>query len=260
MDPYLEAPSIWPDVHSRLLFAICDQLQPALSPRYSAIITPYVTYEAIDIAPTRYAVPDVGIIEQARASGTEAATAVLIAPLAGTAAMDIPTRYGRIEIRTVGDETLVTVIELLSPANKRPGPEHADAYERKRQEIFQSTAHLVEIDLLRGGRRPALLTPLPPLPYFIFVSRAERRPHIEIWPVALQAPVPPVPIPLRRPDPDARLDLTAALDRVYQSARYDLRIDYGQPPPPPDLPAETATWLDLQLRAAGKRSADLGDG
>src|SRR3712207_6918114 len=51
--------------------------------------------------------------------------------------------------------------ELLSPVNKRPGAEGADAYDRKRREILRSEAHLLEVDLLRGGRRPALMTSLP---------------------------------------------------------------------------------------------------
>ena len=68
-------------------------------------------------------------------------------------------------------------------------------------------------------------------------------------------PIPIVPIPLRRPDPDIPLDLTAALARIYANARYDLRIDYRQPPPPPELPAEDAAWLDAHLRARGLRPA-----
>jgi hypothetical protein len=41
-----------------------------------------------------------------------------------------------IEIRTVNNRELVTAIALLSPANKRPRLDGADAYEKKRQEIF----------------------------------------------------------------------------------------------------------------------------
>lgn len=220
MDPYLEAPLLWPDVHSSLALAIREQIQPALSPRYAAVITPYVTFETIELAPLRAVVP---------------------------------TRYARIEIRTVGTETLVTVIELLSPVNKRPGSDRVDAYERKRRELFRSEAHLLEIDLLRNGRRPALLTPLPDAPYFIFLSRAEHRPQIEIWPLLLQEPFPVVPVPLRYPDPDVPLDLTLALRRSYVSARYDLRIDYDQAPPLPPLSAEDNTWLDAHLRGQSLR-------
>ncbi|MDZ4717845.1 MAG: DUF4058 family protein [Roseiflexaceae bacterium] len=253
MDPYLEAPSLWPDVHNRLAFAICDQLQPQIGPRYIAAIVPYATFETIDIAPARKIVPDIGILERDRPSSLPAGVAIADAPFTTTIALDFPTRYASIEIRAVGDETLVTAIEILSPVNKRPGAEGADAYERKRREIFRSEAHLIEIDLLRAGKRPTFRTTLPDYPYFIFLSRSERRPVIDIWPLPLADAIPAVPVPLLRPDPDARLELSAALLYAYKSARYDLRIDYRVAPPPPDLIDADAAWLDERLHACGAR-------
>lgn len=255
MDPYLEAPALWPDAHHRLISSISDQIQPLLSPGYIAAIEPYVAMETIEIMPARRLVPDVAVIERERIGGGGVATAIAPAPMTGTVAIEYPTRYHRIEIRTVGDGTLVTAIEILSPVNKRPGADAADAYDRKRREILNSDAHLLEIDLLRGGRRPALLEPLPDEPYFIFLSRAERRPVIEIWPLPLREPIPVVPIPLQWPDPDIPLDLNKAIAQAYRNARYDLRIDYRQPPPPPELPTAEATWLDDLLRARGLRPA-----
>lgn len=251
MDPYLEAPAFWPDVHNSLSFALREQLQPLLSPRYTAVLTPYIAYEVIDIAATRTVVPDVGVLERDGEPHQRAATAIAAAPLTGL--LDVPTRYHRIELRTVGDETLVTVIELLSPANKRPGVAATDAYERKRHDVLQSDVHLLEIDLLRGGRRPSLVTPLPPNPYFIILSRMENRPYVEIWPLSLRETIPIVPVPLRQGDADVPLDLTQALQRIYASARYDLRIDYRADPPAPALPPEDAEWLAKHLHAAGVR-------
>jgi hypothetical protein len=124
-------------------------------------------------------------------------------------------------VRTVADNVLVTAIELLPPANKRPGPDGADAYEKKRQELFKSTAHLLEIDLLRGGQRPRLIGKLPPAPYYVFLSRVQRRPDVSTWPISLREPIPVVPVPLSAPDPDVPLDLGAALRQIYHNARYD---------------------------------------
>ncbi len=201
----------------------------------------------------RLAVPDVGIVERDAPSTPAATIALASAPLTGTAAMEVPTRYARVEIRTVDDETLITAIELLSPVNKRPGADGADAYERKRQEVFRSAAHLLEIDLLRAGRRPQLLTPLPDTPYFIFLSRAERRPQIDIWPLTLRDPIPAVPVPLGRSDPDIALEVGSAIHLIYTSARYERRIDYRSAPPPPLLSPDDAAWLDAHLRAVGIR-------
>lgn len=254
MDPYLEDPTLWPDVHTSLSFAIRDQVQPLLGQQYSAVIIPYVAMETLAIASNRF-IPDVGIVERETITPVRSsATAIAPAPLVGTVTTSLPTRYHRLEIRTVVDDLLVTAIEILSPVNKRPGIDAADAYERKRREIFQSNVHLMEIDLLRGGRRPEIVQPLPHDPYFIFLSRAERRPVIEIWPVRLDNPIPVVPIPLRYPDADIPLDLNAALALIYRSARYDFRINYRQPPPAPELAPEELAWAETLLRERGLRS------
>ena len=34
MDPWLEHPAIWPDVHNRLITSIADELVPRLTPKY----------------------------------------------------------------------------------------------------------------------------------------------------------------------------------------------------------------------------------
>jgi hypothetical protein len=165
MDPYLEAPSLWPDVHHRLISTIGDQIQAKLTPSYRAVITPYAVFESIEIAPVRRVVPDVAVVEREPLGlGGGAAAAVEAAPLTLPAVMTVSVEYARIEIRTVRDQVLVTAIELLSPANKRPGLDGADAYEKKRQELFSSMAHLLEIDLLRAGTRPQVARTLLYLP------------------------------------------------------------------------------------------------
>lgn len=232
------------------------QLQAQIVPRYIAQITPYIALEQVEIAvPRRAIVPDVSVYERDAPGVADMAAVIDVPPLTGTAVMEVPTRYARIEIRSVNDETLVTTLELLSPVNKRPGIDGADAYEKKRQELFMSFVHLLEIDLLRGGKRPYLSRPdpLPDAPYFVFLCRAERYPEIAIWPCALQKPLPTVPVPLRHPDPDVALNLTQIVQQVYRNARYDLQVDYRTALPPPDLNPDDATWLDAHLREKGLR-------
>ncbi|GAB4108795.1 MAG: DUF4058 family protein [Roseiflexaceae bacterium] len=251
MDPYLEAPGNWPDVHHTLITTISDQLQANCPPGYRAALTIWPALEYVEFPPRRNA-------PRATAEHALSSAGDLMlepAPLVLPALLVVPVEYAQIEIRTTGDRTLVTAIELLSPANKCPGADGADAYERKRQEIFASDAHLLEIDLLRAGRRPRLARPLPEAPYFIFLSRVQRRPQIEIWPLSLRLPIKPVPVPLRHPDPPVALDLGAAIHDAYRRARYDQEIDYRAPPPPPDLAPDDAAWLDAFLREAGRRNA-----
>ncbi|MBM3225674.1 MAG: DUF4058 family protein [Candidatus Tectomicrobia bacterium] len=126
---------------------------------------------------------------------------------------------------------------------------------RTRRALLDSTAHLLEIDLLRAGERPTMAEELPEGLYCIILSRVERRPIAEVWPLRLQEAIPLLPVPLLPPDPDVPLDLGAALAIIYERSGYDLRIDYTQPPPAPALPAREATWLDRHLRAAGLRAS-----
>lgn len=253
MDPYLEAPGLWPDVHNALALGLRSQIQRQISPRYAAVLVPYTAFETIDITTVRAIVPDVGVIEREAEPQQQQHVAIAPAPLTGISTMDLPTRYVRIEIRTLTDEALVTAIEILSPVNKRAGSDGAEAYDRKRRELLRSDAHVLEIDLLRAGRRPSLETPLPPAPYFVFLSRAGQRPRVEIWPLTLREPIPLLPVPLRQPDPDVAIDIGRALHEAYSDARYDLRIDYSQDPPPPALASEDAVWLDAHLQAYGLR-------
>jgi hypothetical protein len=256
MDPYLELPSLWPDVHASLIGTIRDQLQQQIVPKYFAQITPYVALEQLSIeAPRRSLVPNVAIYERDMPHGSTLVAVAHAPPLVGVALMEVPTRYARIEIRALSDERLVTVIEVLSPVNKRPGPDGADGYEKKRQELMNNGIHLLELDLLRAGRRPLLGRPekLPPQPYFAFLSRVERWPEIAIWPCSLQKPLPNLPVPLRAPDPDAVLALTPVMQQIYRNARYDLRVDYRAEPPAPELLPEEAAWLDAHLRERGLR-------
>jgi hypothetical protein len=148
-----------------------------------------------------------------------------------------------VEVRDRRNRQLVTLIELLSPTNKRPGGDR-DQYLAKRNEILASGAHFVEIDLLRGGRRPPL-EDMPACDYCVLVSRYEERPRVGLWPLRLCDRLPVIPIPLREPDPDARLDLQQVLHDIYDKAHYQTYIYDGFPDPP--LPPEDDRWVQELL-------------
>jgi hypothetical protein len=209
-----------------------------------------VTYEAVTIEETRLAKPDVSVLKVSDRPRDAGGVAILPAPMTGLITLDVPVKEQSIEIREVGTGALVTAIEVLSPVNKRRGHEAYETYRRKRRDLLRTSIHLMEIDLLRSGERPPLITDLPDTPYFVFLSRGDRRPKVEIWPLKLQDAIPVLPVPLRAPDPDIPLDLCLAVRRIYDKAAYDLRIDYRQPPPKPDLSPEDAEWLRKQLQAS----------
>jgi Protein of unknown function (DUF4058) len=102
---------------------------------------------------------------------------------------------------------------------------------------------LLEIDLLRGGERPPLERPVPSAAYYVVLSRAERRPRVDVWPIQLWDRLPVLPVPLLEPDPDVALDLGAAVASVYERGAYTQQIDYRQSAPPPPLTNAEAEWL-----------------
>jgi hypothetical protein len=87
----------------------------------------------------------------------------------------------------------------------------------------------------------------------VFLSRAQRRQDVEVWPIPLASPLPEVSVPLLAGDADVLLDLQQALTTVYDILGYNELIDYRQPPPGPLSAAEVA-WVSEQLRRAGGRT------
>ncbi len=250
MDPYLEGPR-WTGFHHVLCAEIARQLTPLLAPKYVArTVERFVMDMSDNIVITRSdTYPDVGVYDTGRGrTQQELATKLIKTPLQMVTVMPMRVPHVSIEIRDVADQTLVTAIEMLSPTNKRG--EGYTEYLDKRGRILTSGTHLLEIDLLRIGQRVPMQQALPPAPYFIFLSRVERRPVVDVWPIQLQEPLPTVPVPLLTGDPDVLLDLQLALNSTYDAYRYDLSIDYARPPEV-GLTGEDAAWANERLRAAG---------
>jgi hypothetical protein len=156
-----------------------------------------------------------------------------------------------LEIRDRRNRRVITVLELLSPANKTPGADHDD-YLAKRRQVLAGQTHLVEIDLRRGGRRPSP-PELPACDYYALVSRYEDRPRVGFWPIGLRDPLPNLPVPLAENDPPVHLNLKAVLDRTYDLADYGKYI-YQETPEPP-LSADHEAWaLAIAVGTAGQHA------
>jgi hypothetical protein len=249
MDPYLEG-GYWPDFHHDLATEIKRQLLPRLQPRYYAATSTYFlvdTGEDVEISQGVY--PDVGVTEVA-SEGLGRSTAIAEPPVRARLVLPHPMPHSQVEIRDLQDHRLVTAIEFLSPTNKRGLGRKQ--YLRKRLQILHSTAHLLELDLLRQGRRLPWSGKPPAASYYLYLSRADKRQDIGIWPIDLAAPLPVVPVPLLHPDPDVPLDLQQAVAAVYDASHYELLLNYGAEPDVP-LPAAQANWADRLLREKGLR-------
>jgi hypothetical protein len=267
MDPYLESPLHWRDVHHRLAVEISRRLSSRLAPRYVARLETRLVAFSPDEEEISILYPDVEVTrKQLRdlaiktyEAGTDSAdidpASADIDLASGDAVSPLPlflrvitpeqVELITVEIRDAAQGRLVTAIEILSPVNKRPG-KGLEEYRAKRETVLLAHAHLLEIDLLRKGTRPPRLIGLPQSDYFIFLTRAERRNVTETWPLSVRDPLPVVPVPLLPGDDDVSLNLNHALHTIYDEARYDLSIDYSQPPIPP-LSEEDAAWAQALL-------------
>jgi hypothetical protein len=197
MNPYLEHPELWHQVHNRLIVGIADAIAEQVAPKYFVSIEQRI-YQIIHTIKERY-----------------------------------------LEVREVATKELITVIEVLSPTNKRS--EGRSLYETKRIKILTSMTNLVEIDLLRSGK-PMMVQGASPSQYRILVSRSSDRPNADLFAFDLQEEIPDFPVPLRGEMPEPIVSLQTVLNETYQRGRLDLLIDYTTDPVP-GLKAHDRQWM-----------------
>ena len=269
MDPYLERPSIWPGFHALLISATAMSLGPRLAPRYYVAVEER-TYIAFMEPSTFIGRPDMAVMGMPTMGLPMTPTAYPLgrpyplpaAPIGGppvavlerpvTVTLPVPeqVRERYLEVRDTATHKVITVVEILSPANKQPG-EGRRQYERKSRQVADSLTTLVEIDLLCGGE-PLPMGRIPASHYRILVSRGWERPQARLYPFNLDEPIPEIPIPLCEGEAEPGLNLGDLLAQVYDQVRYDLRIDYTTEPEPP-LDSDVAAWANSLLSQAGRR-------
>lgn len=234
MDPYLEL-QVWQDFHTRMITVLSERLISEIQPRYFILVEHRIYVEGVDGDGDSVRVADIPLLSgdafaaPALSSSSERVAVAVECMLS----MPTPRKEARLAIYDHETGEVVTVIELLSPSNKRRHGDGRREYLAKRQEFFEKTFNLVELDLLRGGARLPLVGSLPPGDFYTIISRANRRPRCEVYAWTLRDKLPPIPIPLKRGDADAFVPLQDVFDTVYQRARYDLSVKYDAPLEPP---------------------------
>lgn len=249
MDPYLEDREHWRSFHHLLADEIMAQLNGILSERYYADVEVRTTLEEVSILTEHTVFPDTGVLEVTpHAAVVAVMTAVPAAPIQRVAMPLEQIQLRAVRVYTTDTRKLVTSIEILSPINKRG--EGLEIYRLKRNRLLRANVHMIEIDLLRSGQRPGWEVDDPPIDtdYILLVNRVQidHDRISDIWPVALNLPLPPLPVPLLDPDPDIVLELGRAVSSIYERAAYARRIDYTRPVPPPELRTHIAVWLTTQ--------------
>ncbi|WP_165071755.1 DUF4058 family protein [Paludisphaera rhizosphaerae] len=239
MNPWLEHPLVWHGFHHLYLSRLCRQIASQISPRYVVDVDDNVYINNEDEERVGWFRPDLGVRrtdEQRPACGT--AVAQIEAPVYLELPRENEERLPYLRITDADGQYLVTVVELLSPTNKRPG-DNRTSYLNKRRTILAADVNLVEIDFLRA-HPPMPTSARPPCAYSVLVVRAERQSRAGFWPIGLRDPLPIIPIPLKSEDVPARVDLRAALDEAYEDAAYQYRL-YKRDPEPP-LSPEDDVW------------------
>jgi Protein of unknown function (DUF4058) len=262
MDPWLESPGVFPDLHSSFatdLRAALTKVLPA--PFFAAISMRFYMEES-----GRRTEPDVDLLTRSSGSAIESSsggTATATRPRACVfekPALPWPDEEiteSFVEVRTTGDgERLITSIEILSPTNKTRGANGRGLYLAKQQEMRMQGVNLVEIDLLRAGAH-ATAAPLVemrrrigPYDYHVCVVRADRGKSRFVTPIRLAAVLPSIDIPLTQEVNPVSVELQPVLTQCYDEAGYARRVHYDRACEPPLTPEQSA-WAEGVLREKG---------
>jgi hypothetical protein len=263
MDPWLEHPDLWPDVHNSLITAIRDELMPMVLPRYVVRVesrTTVLTGLDVDllyrpdlaVRAAHLSVPTsdrgVAVLERSQAKPHE-----VIVPLIEED--EIEETF--LTIQELPDRKLVTAIEVLSPTNKKTRDARAE-YLGKRRSLIRSGINFVEIDLLRSGEPMPVRNSPPRGDYRILVCRPRVRRTSDLYGFSYTMPIPDIPIPLLPGDAEPSLKLNEVLHSLMGRARYDLSIDYLQSPDPPLRP-EDESWLAAIIAQAKSQSPEASE-
>jgi hypothetical protein len=215
MDPYLEDERLWAGFHHQLVTCLYQIVLPGLVDRYRARVAQrhYTTEQPLFTS----------IIREEH-------------------------HEEYVEIRQRSDGRLVTLVDVVSPANKIT-ESGRQAYLEKRTEGKNTGANLVEIDLVLQGQ-PMLdysREGLPDWDYAVTVTRATQKDRFEIYTATLQKRLPRFRLPLAHDDRDMVVDLHTTFTRSYDQGSFGGKIDY-QRDPVTALTAEDRKWLDEFLK------------
>jgi hypothetical protein len=256
MDPYLE--TRWEGVHQTLTVYARDAIQPQLPEDLWALAQDRVYVES-EGERIRHIVPDAHVSRIYPPPKPQVAAlregAVAVAEPVVFEVQEPLVTESYISIQEPKGGKVITVIEFLSIANKSGGVGEAK-YLEEQAEVLRSDASLVELDLVRAGRR-VLALPHYEIPaeyrgdYLACISPGWKRNRRELYPMPLRQRLPILPIPLRPDESRVQLDLQSLVDQAYRAGRYD-RLNYREALETP-LPPEDAAWVEALLKAAGRR-------
>jgi hypothetical protein len=258
MDPYLEHPSYFHGLHNEVIVYMQEAIQPKLPPEYWARMGRRVWVEFAE----RHVEPDVFVTVSKRfgisVPDPGGGVATLDPPFAKPVIVSVPPipddeyreSFLEIYVRDEGERRLVTVVEVLSPANKKQGKKGRDLYLQKQHELLERNVHLVEIDLLRGGMHTTAVpeegaqSMAGPYDYHVCIHQFDRPREFLVYPIRITEALPTIPIPLMPGQQPVAVNLQSVIERSYSTGAYDRMIDYRRRKPSPPLTAEQQVWAE----------------
>ena len=244
IDPQIERQGHWPGFHLAFMANCQSALIPLLPDGYDVRLERRLTLETGTSSGSDDAdgggegdrqgtrgqdrVADVEVAWQPGSAAAGAGTAVAVAPDAATARVLMPARdplrqtFAKV---TKGDD-VVTVIELLSPANK--GGRGYRAFRQRHEELLAAGFNVVELDLLlRGRRSPATDTArLREHDGYAVVTLAQEPTEADVWAFTLKDRLPRIPVPLKPADGHVVLDVGAVYAETYDRGGFARRLKY----------------------------------
>jgi hypothetical protein len=215
MDPYLESPTLFPDLRASFPVYLCDEIQARLpEPCYARLNHRVFIEHEVEVREAFIEVRDARTCDR-----------------------------------------VITVIDMPSLENKHMGSEGMRLYREGQREVLRTDANLVEIDLLRAGTDVLCvsrerLQPGTATLYCVVVRRASPQ-RLDAHGFGLRDRLPRVAVPLSKRDPDLVVDLQKLVARAYEGGAYWKSIDYAAEPAPP-LPAEDRAWARERIAEAAR--------
>src|SRR4051812_42193745 len=121
MDPWLEHPALWPDVHNSLIAAIRDAMTPVLIPKYYISLESRISFLP-DEDSAAIGIPDLTVLSSRPNPPPGFAAPAPAEAAVGVIEVEIPmgheVRETYLEVHDVRTRRKVTLIEVLSPTNK----------------------------------------------------------------------------------------------------------------------------------------------
>lgn len=146
MDPFLEHPEVFPDLHDTLIALMTMAIQPQLPHPYYAAIGARIWVEKSE----RPLGPDVRIHKDApgKSARNSGATALMVQerrtePVVIRIPLDENKEtFLQVFKGTLANKRLITSIEILSPTNKTRGKKGRKLYVRKQRQMLKSGVNL----------------------------------------------------------------------------------------------------------------------